>query len=95
MRVLLTAEADEELVTAARFYASEASAKIGQAFVHEIDRACKLLAEQPLIGIVWRGPVRRLALRRFPFNVIYRVESTEIQIIAIAHQRRRPGYWVA
>jgi hypothetical protein len=36
---------------------------------------------------------RRLLLQRFPFSIIYRVESTWVLVVAIAHQRRRPGYW--
>ena len=33
-------------------------------------------------------------LKRFPFHVIYRAEPVQIVILAIAHQRRRPAYWV-
>jgi hypothetical protein len=31
--------------------------------------------------------------RRFPFSVIYAHEEATIVIVAVAHQRRRPGYW--
>ena len=37
--------------------------------------------------------LRKAGLRRFPFHVIYRVDPTQILIVAIAHQRRRPAYW--
>ena len=93
MNVLLTLEAEEELIVATRFYATQASTAIGLAFTEEVERACRLLAEQPLIGVVWREPTRRLALRRFPFNLMYRVHGDEIRVLAIAHQRRKPGYW--
>jgi plasmid stabilization system protein ParE len=37
---------------------------------------------------------RRFLLRRFPFVVIYRqVEPGSVQILALAHTSRRPGYW--
>jgi len=36
---------------------------------------------------------RRYLLRRFPFSVVYRIEPTRIVIVAMAHFRRRPGYW--
>ena len=36
---------------------------------------------------------RRYLLRRFPYLVVYRTFDAAIQIIAIAHGRRRPGYW--
>ncbi len=47
MKVFLTAEAEEELIAAAGFYASEASAALGMAFIEEFERACRLLVEQP------------------------------------------------
>ena len=37
--------------------------------------------------------VSKFVLQRFPFNVFYRPGPTEIEIIAVAHQKRRPGYW--
>ena len=93
MKVVFTAQAEDELVVAARFYATEASTTLGLAFLDEVERACRLLVEQPLMGAVWRGPTRRLALRRFPFNLIRQLHGDEIRVIAIAHQRRKPGYW--
>ncbi len=36
---------------------------------------------------------RRLVLRRFPYNVFFRVGTGEIVVVAVAHQRRRPGYY--
>ncbi|MBK8131420.1 MAG: type II toxin-antitoxin system RelE/ParE family toxin [Gammaproteobacteria bacterium] len=38
--------------------------------------------------------LRKGGLKRFPFHVIYRAEPVQIVILAIAHQRRRPAYWV-
>ncbi|MBM3267663.1 MAG: type II toxin-antitoxin system RelE/ParE family toxin [Candidatus Sericytochromatia bacterium] len=39
------------------------------------------------------GVRRRLVLHRFPFAVIYRIQADEVQVIAVMHLRRRPGYW--
>ncbi len=36
---------------------------------------------------------RRILLNRYPYFVVFRELSHEIQIIAVAHARRRPGYW--
>ena len=36
---------------------------------------------------------RRMVPRRFPFVVIFREAAVCVEIIAIAHGRRRPGYW--
>jgi toxin ParE1/3/4 len=34
-----------------------------------------------------------VVLNRFPFALIYRIERDEVQILAVAHHSRRPGYW--
>ena len=36
---------------------------------------------------------RRILLDRFPFTIDYRVTSNTLNIVAVAHQKRRPGYW--
>jgi hypothetical protein len=40
-----------------------------------------------------KSGVRRYVMCRFPFLVVYRVVGSEIEVIAVAHARRRPGYW--
>jgi plasmid stabilization system protein ParE len=36
---------------------------------------------------------RRFVLQRFPYAIVYRERALTIQIVAIPHARRRPGYW--
>jgi hypothetical protein len=37
--------------------------------------------------------MRRVMLHRFPYFVVFRELPHKIQIIAVAHAKRRPGYW--
>jgi hypothetical protein len=37
--------------------------------------------------------IRRAPLERFPYRLIYAVGEDELFVLAIAHERRRPGYW--
>ena len=37
--------------------------------------------------------IRRVALNGFPFSVVYRSVDGPVQVLAVAHHRRRPGYW--
>lgn len=37
--------------------------------------------------------VRRAPVQRFPYHVVYLETSSTIRVLAIAHDRRRPGYW--
>lgn len=93
MNVSLTPEAEQELIEGAGFYAREADAVLGEAFVSEFERSAGLLRGHPELGAVWRGSIRRLPLRRFPYSVVYVVAASEVRILAIAHQRRKPGFW--
>lgn len=93
MKISLNSLAELELVEGAAYYAREANAQIAGAFVSEFDRCAKLLGEYPKLGSTWRGRIRRLPLRRFPYSIVYYLSESEIRILAVAHQRRRPGFW--
>jgi plasmid stabilization system protein ParE len=32
-------------------------------------------------------------LGRYPYSLIYRTRGETVQVVAVAHARRRPGYW--
>jgi plasmid stabilization system protein ParE len=36
---------------------------------------------------------RRCVLRTFPFSIIYLDDPDAVNIVAVAHHKRRPGYW--
>ncbi|TMG80352.1 MAG: hypothetical protein E6H78_18725 [Betaproteobacteria bacterium] len=59
----------------------------------DVQRVIDLLRAQPGLGRpVGRG-LRRAVLRRFPFSLIYAEGPDAIVIVAIAHHKRRLGYW--
>jgi toxin ParE1/3/4 len=86
-------EADRELTEGAVYYAQEANAELGLAFIEEFERALDLLCAQPQLGAPWRNGRRRFPLRRFPYSIIYYLKVDELRVVALAHHRRRPGYW--
>lgn len=59
----------------------------------EVRRLCRLIADFPLVGVELRPGVRRRILRRFPYSILYTLDNDVVLVIAVAHQRRRPGYW--
>ena len=85
-----------ELLEAAEHYEEQASG-LGEQFIDEVERAVRFIEEHPGLGfsIDDRGELRRWTLRRFPYHVIYRTAFETLYILAIAHQRKRPGYWRA
>jgi toxin ParE1/3/4 len=84
--------ADAELRGAARYYEDRVPG-LGGEFVAEVERVCARLTERRELGPKLDAEHRRIALRRFPFGLIYRVTNSVVQIVAVAHRRRRPGYW--
>ena len=85
-------EALEESAAAERWY-RERSDVAAEAFVAEIDRAVYLIGEAPERWPRHIRGTRRFVLRRFPFTIIFRAPPTGAEILAVAHGRRRPGYW--
>jgi plasmid stabilization system protein ParE len=68
---------------------------LGDSFITEIDRAVAWVANQPERWPVFRDRFRRVRLRRFPYALYYRVvDPTQVIVLAVAHNRRRPGYWL-
>lgn len=90
----LTAEARRELRSGATFYEHQHPG-LGKDFVLEVRRLCRRVVEAPKLGTEVRPGVRRRLLRRFPYAVLYAFEDSEVVILAIAHQSRRPGYWTS
>ena len=63
--------------------------------VQIVDRAIERISERPEAGSPYLSSTKRVLLRRFPLFVVYRVRNEHVQIVAVAHARRRPGYWRA
>jgi plasmid stabilization system protein ParE len=81
-----------ELRRAVERYNSEAPG-IGAALATEVERAVQRIGEFPQLGSPYLVGTRRVILRRFPFSIVYRLEGPDVVIVALAHHRRRPGYW--
>jgi toxin ParE1/3/4 len=64
-----------------------------EAFLAELDRAVELISEGPMRWPTHLHGTRRFLLRRFPFGVVYRQIGEAVQVVAVAHARRKPDYW--
>lgn len=85
--------ADQELKDSVRYYELEYSG-LGRKFKDEVRMAVKRIAAYPMAWSVERGEVRKCLLHKFPYKLLYSVESDHILIIAVAHRHRKPDYWV-
>ncbi|MBI3014455.1 MAG: type II toxin-antitoxin system RelE/ParE family toxin [Candidatus Tectomicrobia bacterium] len=81
-----------EVETARQWYA-ERSPLAARAFLAEMDLSVERVRGAPQRWPRYVKRTRRYMLPRFPFSVIYRVQGQMIEVVAVAHQRRKPGYW--
>ena len=86
--------ASDELAEAVRWYESRRTG-LGGEFFDAVAATVARVESNPEIGTSTStdGQTRRLLVARFPYQVIYRLRPAEIVIVAIAHLKRRPGYW--
>jgi plasmid stabilization system protein ParE len=90
--VRLRDEADRDLTEAASWYEQQRSG-LGHEFLDEALRALQAIADQPLIYPVVRRNTRRALIPRFPFGIYFRVDNSDIVVVAIMHGSRHPRRW--
>ena len=85
-------DADQELAEATEWYL-ERSATAAAGFVREVEHAIGRIAEAPERFPLTRFGRRRFVLLNYPYDLVYRIARTGVEIVAVAHHARRPGYW--
>lgn len=92
-RLLFRPEARAELLEAQVWY-EERAVGLGQEFARAIEAAIATIARTPRRFPAVHGEVRRALLRRFPYQLLYRLEADgDILIVACFHHRRDPARW--
>jgi plasmid stabilization system protein ParE len=72
--------AEQELNEAASYY-NAASPGLGTAFLDEVERAIKQVLEHPKAASLVNRVVRRKLVRRFPYSVLYSVQTDTIRVL--------------
>jgi toxin ParE1/3/4 len=91
-RVDLHPLAEMELEQSARFYEEQAKG-LGDDFLDEVAASLAFISRFPEGPRLISPTVRSARVRRFPFQILYRLEAGRTFVVAIMHYRRRPGYW--
>ena len=100
MRVELHPEARGEVRAAALWY-EERRPGWGNRFVERVDEVLQRLEEAPALYPVWPGtegapvPIRKALLEQFPYVVAFELHSEGVLVLAVAHAKRQPLYWLA
>ena len=87
-------EAEEEMNFSAQYYNQQASG-LGLDFLEEIEKSLILIEESPERWTICDENIHKYNTQRFPFSIYYAYEKEhdKIIIIAVGHQKRKPGYW--
>ena len=91
--IILHSEAEAEILGALAWY-HERSPLAARAFVQELSHVIRLAAQSPRTWPIKVGNTRRVVFPRFPFDLVFRMKGEAIEIVALAHHRRGPDYWV-
>ena len=92
--VRIAGPASEEFTEAVRWYETRRPG-LGAELYDAVNATIDGIERQPKIGATaYEDPnSRRMLVAGFPYHVVYRLEHDEIVILAIAHMKRRPGFW--
>ncbi|MFN0138895.1 MAG: type II toxin-antitoxin system RelE/ParE family toxin [Pyrinomonadaceae bacterium] len=66
---------------------------LGLEFSREVYASISRIADAPLLWSRLTENSRRFLTKRFPYSIIYQVLDEGVLIVAVAHQKRKPGYW--
>ena len=92
MKLRFADAARRELQEAAIYLETEEDG-LGMRFLDAVGAARKQILMAPLAWHPLGQGLRRCHLKRFRYGLIYRIRGQSIEIIAVAHDSRRPGYW--
>lgn len=63
-------------------------------FVAAVDQALATIAANPERFAVFDGVHRACPVSRYPFRIVYREVEDRVVVVAVAHAKRRPNYWM-
>ncbi|MGI8739750.1 MAG: type II toxin-antitoxin system RelE/ParE family toxin [Gammaproteobacteria bacterium] len=86
--------AEAEHLETIAFYESRRPG-LGDRYLREFEQVMTHVAQASHRYRIERKPnIRRVSLVRFPLSVIFRNVGNSVQVLAVSHKRRRPGYWI-
>lgn len=85
-------EARAEMRESVEFYETRLYG-LGFRFLSAVEQTAERISAHPEAGASLAREFRKRIVPGFPYNIIYRVWEDYIYLVAVAHHRRRPGYW--
>jgi plasmid stabilization system protein ParE len=97
-QVRFAPEVPDELAEVVVWYEAKRQG-LGDEFLDEIGAVLPLVGSSPrsfprLQDVDANFEIRRALLARFPYALVFLVQEEEVRVLAVAHAKRRPGYWL-
>jgi len=90
--VRMISAAEQEMVDAAAYYEKQ-STGLGADFYDMVEQSVAEIAGNPDAWSLVSGSTRKRSVSRFPFFILYRIETDAIVIQAVMHMHRNPKRW--
>ena len=86
--------AEIEYLEAIAYYESR-QAGLGALFLEEFEKVMVQVCEFPAsYQVVEKSTFKRCLMKKFPYTLFFKEHNQIIQVLAVAHQHRRPRYWL-
>ena len=90
--IRIQSQAQQEINEAFDWYFKR-SPEAADAFLTEIGASLAQIVSRAQLYPAYTKNTRRRILANFPYSVIFQEKDDVILVVAVAHAKRRPGYW--
>lgn len=93
LKLRISKEAEQDILSSYKWY-EERRQGLGDEFLAELEITQQSIIEHPKsFPVRYRDLVRACVTRRFPYLILYILETDSINIIAVFHTKRKPESW--
>ena len=92
LELIIRPEAEAEMIDAFDWYEERVSG-LGSEFLLAVDAAFRDMLHNPCQYPFVHKKIRRVLLRRFPYEVFFVTEANRVVVIAVFHAKRNPRRW--
>jgi toxin ParE1/3/4 len=92
MRIVFSQGAQRDFQEGLRWYRKR-SDQAAEGFIVSLEELVGRIGAHPERFRLIDDNLRKARFKRFPYSLIFRVVFDAIKIFAVAHDKRRPGYW--
>ena len=93
MKIIFSSRANREVRRILEYYTLEAGAGIAWDFHSELKAVTERIKQGPMSFPLIHTVIRRAILKKFPFQVVYRIESeNRVRILAVRHHKQNPDF---